>query len=268
MHGFYYNFTTYIRSDNQAAVAEAIINLLSQEEGCYPLPQLPALKVEIEKLRYPNIGQRPPLLITGLGIGQQGWTIVKTYPNEWLFLRAPGSDRPRLSTLTMRLECDAFYYRVVDDFDGLLLETDAKGIFRFNSTESPQFSLIEVPESFQQAMQVNQNPEILRIKALERLSDAEILREVEGTMDTQQLAELGSELQRGDAERTDIALAKEIDPFQGRWYCFDLFYKAYTNYQQLEEMNVQLLYFQPPENYLRTLPRYDEETEEYWDEEF
>ena len=207
MHGFYCNFTTYIRSDNRTTVAKAIVNLLEQEEDCYLLPQLPSLTVEIEKLRYPNLGQRPPLLIVGLGIGQQDWTIIKTYPNEWLFLRAPGSDRPRLSTLTLQLECDAFYYRVVDDFDSFLLETDAKGNFRFDATETPQFSLIQVPETLQQAMQVNQNPKIMKLKKLERLSDAEILSEVEGITDAPQLDELGTQLEIGDAEHTDLALA-------------------------------------------------------------
>ncbi|WP_013323668.1 hypothetical protein [Gloeothece verrucosa] len=231
MDGFYCNFTSYIHADNRDTVAEALIEVLVKEPDCYLLPQLPDLKFDLEQLSHLRIGERPPLLIVGLGIGRSGWTVVKTYPNEWLFLRAPGTDHPRLSTLAMQLGCEAFFYRVMHDEDGVLLEVDRTGNFRFDTSFEPQFSLIEVPGSFQVAIRVNQQPEIY-------------------------------EFAEGDAERIDIALAKTIDLYQGRWYCYDLFKEVYSNWKELEQTNIKLLGFQLPNNYLKTLPKYTPEYNE------
>jgi hypothetical protein len=68
----------------------------------------------------------------------------------------------------------------------------------------------------------------------------------------QLLANMSDELQKGDAKLVDIALAKSIDPFEKFCQNYDLFDRVYNNVQQLEEMNVKLLYLQPPNNYLRT----------------
>ena len=39
----------------------------------------------------------------------------------------------------------------------------------------------------------------------------------------------------------------------------------FNNAQWLEQMNIKLLYFLPPDNYLDTLPRYNDEPDEYYD---
>ena len=200
-----------------------------------------------------------------MGLGRDGWTIIKTYPNDWFFLRTPDGERPRLSALAMQLKCDAFHYRVVNDLDGLLVEANSIGNFRFDSTNDPDFSLINVSESLREAMQVNQNPEIVKKKAE---YNAELNRQKsEGKTNFQLLANMSDALREGDAERIDIALGKVIAPYKHYWQNYDLLYQVYANFQQLEEMNVQLLYFYPPDNYLQTLPRYDEQSEEDWDEE-
>lgn len=95
----------------------------------------------------------------------------------------------RLSTLAVQLGCDAFHYRVVRNFCGILLEANDTGrtfltgwndiegvddmeeIERFyeekidKPDDEPQFSLLEVSESIQAAMRVNDDPEIARKEA-------------------------------------------------------------------------------------------------------
>lgn len=40
---------------------------------------------------------------------------------------------------------------------------------------------------------------------------------------------------------------------------------VYNNARWLEQMNIKLLYFLPPDNYLNTLPRYNDEPDEDYD---
>lgn len=195
---------------------------------------------------------------------------MKTWPAKWLCVRAIGASRPKLSALAMQLGCDAFHYRVVRDIDGILLEADATGriflsgwndhegvdsnleLYRFyderiDVPSSPQFSLIEVPESIQAAMRVNSDPEFARKEAeYEREYKRQVAQE---KPDLKLLAAMSNELQEGYAERVDIALEKVIDGSKSCWYLHDLLYSAYAEPQQLEDMGVQLLYFQPPTIY-------------------
>lgn len=149
----YTSFTSYINSDNLNDITRVITNLLTHEKACYSLPSLPYLMIDIEELGSRYMNERPPLLIVTLASGENGWTIVRTYPNEWLFLRANGI-RPRLSNVAMQLKCNAFYYRVIHDSNNLLMEVDPEGNFRFDYIKFPQFSLIEVPESFFELMKI------------------------------------------------------------------------------------------------------------------
>lgn len=257
----YWNFTSCIHSSSRNQIRSAIIDLLEQEQGCRVLPNLPYLVLNTEKIKQLNILERNPLLIVALGIGREGWTIIKTYPNDWFFLRTPDGVRPRLSALAMQLKCDAFHYRVINDVEGLLVEADSNGEFRFDSTEQPHFSLIEVSKSLNEVMQINQSAELIKIKA-EYQTEFERQR-ARGEFDLQLLASMSDKFQEGDAERIDVALAKLIDPFQAYWQIYDLFEQVYNNFQHLNEMDVKFLCFKPPNNYLRTLPSYYEQPEEY-----
>jgi hypothetical protein len=237
MYGDYWSFTSYINSADLALVAKTITDLLIQENGCSLLPQIPYLLIDIKKLRWRYVNERPPLLIVALAPGRNGWTVVRTNPAEWLFLRA-NKEHPRLSDIAMQLRCNAFFYRVVEDIDGLLMEVDAEGNFRFDYNIShPQFSLLEVPKSFREAMEV-------------------------GETKTDYYTDGGY----GKANLVSMILARLIDSFQGRWYCYDLYNMAYENVQWLKQMNVKLLYFLPPKNYLSTLPRYHDDPEDSWDQ--
>ncbi|YAG11922.1 hypothetical protein NSTC745_01189 [Nostoc sp. DSM 114161] len=57
----YWNFTTCIRSDNFAAIADAMTHLLEQEVGCRRLTQLPEITIDSQKLRYLPAWERPRL---------------------------------------------------------------------------------------------------------------------------------------------------------------------------------------------------------------
>ena len=167
----YNNITTCIKSDNLDVIEQAL-TLVLEKEGCRLIPKPPLSqnpKPLIQELLSTSWKMDPYLWVIGLTVGNLGWSIIKTsiktYPNDWLFLRIPSRERPRLSKLAMELKCDAFHYRVIRDDESLLLEANSRGNFQFNSTNNPQFSLIEVSESLHRAMQVNQDPEIVRKKA-------------------------------------------------------------------------------------------------------
>lgn len=267
----YWNFTTCIRSDNLAAIADVMTHLLEQEEGCCRLTQLPEITINSEQLRYLPAWERPRLWIISLFSGSDGWTIVKTWPNELFCARVEGATCPRLSALAMQLRRDAFHFRVVRDICGILLEADATGqIFlsgwnncegansldethvfyeeQIDSTEPiSQFSLLKVSQPIQSAMRVYENPEIARIEAeFERL----LLEDPKSEL----LIDLQNEVEKGYAERIDNALAKVIDSSNCCWYLIDLLYNVYAESQQLREQGVQLLYFQPPNTSNQTPP--------------
>jgi hypothetical protein len=258
--GFYSNYTACIGSNNRTAIAEAIINLLELEEGVNLLPQLPDLKIDLKKLRQSLIWERPNLLIVGLGIGQNNYTILKTYPNEWFSLFAPGSDRSRLSALAIKLKCDAFYYQVVRDFDLFLLEADSKGNTRIDRSDYPQFSLINVPEAFHQIIQTNNSQELIEL----REQYANLFQEIPVNLELAKT--FSKEAKMGEAEYIDVALSKLLDTSGRYWQNNDFFYKIYAHFQQLEQMNVKLLHFNLPRNYLKTLPVYQISDDDFGNE--
>ncbi len=260
----YWNFTTCIRSDNFAAITQAVTDLLEQEESCRRLTQLPQLTIEPEQLCILPGRERPCLWVVGLFAGTGGWTIVKTWPGALFCMRAEGASRPRLSDIAMQLGCDAFHFYVARDICGVLLEANATGhIFisgqsDYEGVESydeisqfygeqidepddliSQFFLLEVPQSMQAAMRANEDPEIARKEAKYKRIRAE-------NPDSELLFELMDEVDKGHAERIDIALVKVMDNSKSCWYLNDLLYHVYAKPQQLEAKKAQLLYFQPP----------------------
>jgi hypothetical protein len=256
LDGYYCNFTYCINSDNSSIIAEAIIELLEKEKDCCLLPNLPYLLINIEKLRLRGIWERPPLIIIGLAKGREDWTIIKTYPNEWLFLRSPGTETPRLSLLAKKLKCDAFFYRVVDDLDGVLLETNKDGEFRFDLNRYPLFNLIEVPNFIREAVKVNSD---IVEKYQETLLQFELnqkSKNFDPNLHRQLLNSLAFDFEESSAESIDRALAEAIDISQNFWECYDFSNRVYKNFQELEQMDVKLLYFLPSDNYLMTLPSY------------
>lgn len=274
----YWNFTSCIHTDSRNKIRSAIINLFEQEQECFFLPKTPYLILNPEEIEINyfyqiflvNPYKRPPLLIVGLGIGREGWTIIKTYPNDWLFLRTPDGKRPRLSALAMQLKCDAFHYRVTNDIESLLLEADSRGEFKIqHHGEKINFSLIKVSKSFHKAMNINQSLEVKRIRAiyeniiikneLERMKTGEIGR-------LQVPNYIWHELEISDCERIDKSLMRALDPFEYYWQTYDLFEEVYCDFQKLNEMNIKLMYFHPPKNYLKSLPIYREQIEDYWHE--
>ncbi|MBG1266332.1 hypothetical protein [Nostoc sp. WHI] len=258
----YYNFTTCIRSNNLAAIAQALTRLLEQEEGCRRLTHLPQIASDLEQLHNLPAWERPRLWVISLCEGKGGWTIVKTWIAALLCARAEGASRPRLSALAMELGCDAFHFWVTPDINCVLLEADSTGrIFISGSADDEegesykfydeqidapdiisQFSLLEVSQSMQAVMRVYEDPEIARI-------EVEYERLLVEAPDSELLFNLEDEVFKGYAERIDNALAEVIDKSKSCWYLRDLLYYVYAEPQQLEDKGAQLLYFQPPTTY-------------------
>lgn len=169
MFNRYWNFTTCIRCDDLTAIEKALTSLLEQEQGCRSHSQLPPLVGSLEQLQaqHPS-DQSCHVWIVSLFAGNQGWTIVKTWPNELLCHPVAIDHRPRLSALAMQLRCDAFHLGVDASDWGFLLEANAAGHIYVSGTYDPdtpneqfyqqpidapgwtkQFSILEVPEQIQ-----------------------------------------------------------------------------------------------------------------------
>ena len=99
-----------------------------------------------------------------------------------------------------------------------------------------QFSLIDVPKSFFEVLEI----------AKEKLYGGYLYGD------------------RCAGELITIKLAELINSGQYFENGEDLYYMVYKDIQRLIHMKIKLLYFLPPDNYLSTLPRYDD-SDEYYD---
>lgn len=261
MFGRYWNFTTCIHCDNLTIIEQAVTNLLEQEEGCRRLSQLPPFTGSLDQLRAQHpADQSCHVWIVSLFSGNEGWTIVKTWPTELLCHKAANEYRPKLSALAMQLGCDAFHLGVRGSICGFLLEANAEGNIHISGTfysdfpdnqfyqqpnDSPglieQFSLLKMPEPIQAAAQVNQAPELQQ-----RL--AELKRLAEENPDLKHDFDWECEVYQGDTERIDRALEAVLNN-SNSWYWIDLAYHAYTHPEELAAAGAHLLYFLPPTNY-------------------
>jgi hypothetical protein len=274
MWGWYWNYTTCIHCNDLVAVEQAITTLLEQEEGVYRLSELPPLEICLEQLRRQGKWDRScNLWIVSLFAGNDGWTIIKTWPNELLCHKAANDSRPRLSVLAMQLNCDAFYLGAYDDIFGILLETNASGQihvagvydadvpserFYQQPINKPdlidQFYLLKVSEPIQAAARINQSPKLKqRLAELEQL--AEKNPELRHDPDWEQ------EVCQYHTERIDRALEAVLNG-SNSWYWHGLPYSVYAEPDELAAAGARLLYFQPPTNY--KLPQAYTMTRKQW----
>jgi hypothetical protein len=237
----YWNHTTCIHCDNLNTIARQITHLLEPEDfsRLNELPPYPDPDPE----QIPYIWKLGCPIIIALFPGQGGWTIVKTFPFEFLCERATGASRRRLSALAIQLGCDAFYLGVYDRVAGMLLEADAAGrTFVSGCYEdcipSEQFydeqiddmelisgfSLLEVSETLQTAMRASKESEVLKQQAeIERLQ-AEVERLKAENADYREaeklLLDVGGDFFGGltaHTTRIDRAMVKAMN-FCGYWY--------------------------------------------------
>ena len=261
MFNRYWNFTTCLRCDDLTAIEQAVTSLLEQEQGCRRLSQLPPLVGSLEQLQaqHPS-DQSCHVWIVSLFPGNDGWTIVKTWPTELLCHPVAIEDRPRLSALAMQLGCDAFHLGVDASLWGFLLEANTAGCIYVSGTYGPniyseqfyqqpidapdwmkQFSILEVPEQIQAAMQVNQDPKLQqRLAELERLAEENPNLKYDFDWEC--------EVYQGYTERIDQALATVMSSSDA-WYLADLAYRAYANLEKLTVAGSHLLCFRLPFDY-------------------
>jgi hypothetical protein len=186
-------------------------------------------------------------------------------PSELLCERSEGANRPRLSVLATQLGCDAFYLGVYDRVVGMLLEANAAGLTFVSGSFGPdipseqfydeqiddtelisRFSLLKVSERLQEAIQINEDPELQRIEAeVRRLIEREAYADLsvfESSIDRI------DEFQQGYTERIDGAFQKVIHG-SNDWYSAFPIYNIYTKSEELVAKEAKLLYFQPPVTY-------------------
>jgi hypothetical protein len=280
----YWNDTTCIHCDNLNTIAQQITHLL-EPEGFSLLNELPPYP-DPDPEQIPYIWKLGCPIIIALFPGQGGWTIVKTFPFEFLCERATGASRPRLSALAIQLGCDAFYLGVYERIDGMLLEANVAGRTFVSGCYNPDirskqffdeqiddmelisgFSLLEVSESLQAAIGVNQEPEYLKKQAkIERLrAKAENPNSRKSEDLWIQIGILMNEEYpfNGHTARIDRALAKAID-VSNCWYWNGLVEDIYTNTQKISAKGAKLLYFrsrntyEPRQRYTLTEAQYNE----------
>ena len=268
----YWNDTICIHCDNPNTIAQQLTHLLEPEGFCR-LNELPPYP-DPDPEQIPYIWKLGCPLIITLFPGQGGWTIIKTFPFEFLCQRTEGASRPRLSALAMELGCDAFHLGVYDRVAGILLEADAagrtfvSGCFedcipsdRFYDEQIDDmelisgFSLLKVPETLQAAMRASEESEVSKKQAeIERLQ-AEVERLKTENADYQEaeklLLDVGGDYFGGLTAHTtwiDRAMVKAMEIFRC-WYSNSLIEDIYTNPQKLAAKEAKLLYFQPPTSY-------------------
>lgn len=266
MWGRYWNFTTCIRSVDLRLIERGVTSLL-EKAGGHRLSYLPPLEGSLDQLvKQSSFDYSGKLWVVDLLATQEEWTIIKTYPEELLCHKVIDEERSRLSALALQLRRDAFHISVYDHEFGILLEADADGQIHLsgvldidfckqfygltiNSKEFiTQFSLLDVPKSFQEAMQVNNNPEILRkeveYKELKAQKD----------IDRRLLQSLKDEVFQGHTERIDKALQSVMNASDYCWHSCNLAYQVYADSDELVTNGSHLLYFHPPTNYKRPQP--------------
>lgn len=262
MWGRYWNSTTCIHCNDLVAVEQAITTLLEQEEGVCRLSELPPLEISLKQLQTQRKWDRSfNLGIVSLFAGNDGWTIIKTWPGELLCHEAANDSRPRLSVLAMQLNCDAFYLGVYNDIFGILLEANASGqihiagvydaeeIRREQFYQQPinvqglveRFYLLKVSEPIQAAARINQNPELKR-----RIAELKQLAQENPDLECRIAWE--NEAWQGYTERIDRALETVLNSSDS-WYWPSLDYRCYAEPDKLAAAKAHLLYFQLPNNY-------------------
>jgi hypothetical protein len=264
----YWNDTVCINCDDLNAIEQHITHLLEQE-GCHQLHELPKVD-DPEQIPYDWELDWP--LIIALSKSQIGWTVVNVSPVRFFCERAKGANRPRLSTLAMKLGCDAFYFGVYLSSLGVLLEANAQGQTfvtgaispdfetfqesfydeRIDSIESvSDFQLLKVPEPLKKAIQANQDTELLSKQAE---WDAEEQRQIDEALRLQEenpdlpsviVVPDNGAYSKGHTERIDEALAEAIG-CPNSWGRNRLYGIMYT---ELPGSGSKALYFQLPDSY-------------------
>lgn len=179
----YGNRVTCIQSDNLELIEQVLIDSL-EKEGCLFISQPPS--------DYSPLN--PYIWVFGLYRSQicPGWTVIKNSAPHFFASSRKGNNTPRLSDLAMEIGCDAFHHRVWGDYWGVLLEVTECGeilasgyIDDFDREENmmfynepvsiyskQNFSLLDVPEEFQQAgkkASINEAERQKRSKEIERI---------------------------------------------------------------------------------------------------
>jgi hypothetical protein len=247
-----WNSTICINCNNLSFIEKHITHLL-ESEGCRRLDQIDSTQIPY------NWQSGSPLVIT-LSKSQIGWIVVKTSPFRFFCERASSVNRLRLSALAMQLGCDAFYLGVYDSVLGILLEVNAQGQTFISGSPDPgvrvysfygeqindpelvsDFHLLQVPESFQKVIKVNEDPELVQ-------KESEWWKLYELYQEHPELAPPVIEFpddeafQKGYTERIDEALQEAI----GCLNSYDITHSELSHRSGVETIK---LYFQLPDNY-------------------
>ena len=265
LYSYYWNYTTCIDFKELQTLEETISNLLEQEDGCHRVYSLPELiyRPELILKEYKSIplsnsiGEKSSnLWIVCLFPSKFGrWTVIKTFPTGLLCGRPLNSDKSRLSSLSRKIERNAFYLEVQKGLAGFLFESDAMGKTFLSgcSTEEyfddfydepklelqdliTNFSLLDVPKSMKEAIQINESSEVkeeeARINEIDS-NDPEYFDLVDKQLDYSQ--------------RIDLALADLFDPNRDYWFFGDnLAKEIYSKSNKLQSAYAKIMYFNPP----------------------
>lgn len=257
----YYNYVGCINHTNLSLIEASLIEILD-EEGFKIVGNLTD-DLFTEEIRYSyDLLSRliREYLIIGLFPGQLGWTFVKTLPREFFCRRSDNTTQPRLSTLTTKINCEAFHWSVYRESFGILIEANEQGLIhvsgsyptdyeseknlfyqeKINHNSVWKFHLIEMPEDVKEAIRPDTEEE-WKIKEA-KLDELEKL--FERGVDTQ-LAE--SELLRGCGTIADRVLWRYIGNSSQYWQ--GNFYLGFSKKEEIEANGGKLMYLKTPEHY-------------------
>jgi hypothetical protein len=191
----YWEYTDCINSGNQLLIEDALTQIL-QKDGFKRISELP--EASPDELRAESYLLSEQLLrnflIIGLYPGAPGWTIMKTRPHEFMCRRGSNSLKPRLSELSVAINCKAFHWGVYCDSWGILMEVNNIGeVFvsgchpkeekedghlfyqeEINYSEAWKFHLMDIPEDIREAIRPETEEESKeRFKRLDKLEALE-----------------------------------------------------------------------------------------------
>lgn len=259
-----WNFTGCMEYDDLDSLKLNLINLFEKQGATYLGNTIAskALHDSLPKQWKHPADQSSSIWIVGLYPGNNGWTIAKTYPSELLCHSVIDGHEyySQLSALTFQLKCNAFHLSLYGGICGFLLEADARGknhisgsffseeihlTYYKQAIQTPgqfkKFSLLNVSESLEKALAVNQSSELKK-----KLDEINML--IANNPELEYDWDVSIELDRDYTERIDIEM-KNIMDNSDYWYINNLANAISNNPYNIDFKSMSLLYFTPPKDY-------------------
>lgn len=260
----YRNDTTCVRSTNLELIKHNLTSIF-KKEGYRPISQ-PPLPLNsdnlIEELFSSPYKTKPYLWVIGLLSSDSGWTTIKTSVEDLLCRGKKTRNCSKLLELAVLSNSDVFHHSCDDKSLGIMFEVDSSGetlvtgynnecddinnmyfysepVLQLNNQQN--FCLLDMPIPFQTAgirAKLNEGEKQIRNKELNKMFQ-------EGNNEeTEKIVAEWKKINMGKRERFDRELGSLICKSSFFWHEGNIFYKAYTEPEKIQQNKIELLFFQ------------------------